>query len=163
MYGYKSGVVASRGKTSHLTKRRVDSSRGKARLPLLSHLSRIPTVPRSVPFRVPTFSSCSLELSSSFLRPRFCVSCEYTHTQHAHPKKNTAEKERSHTAIGYGRKGVSHGPRTSPLSQIFLLLAMMTPLPATIMAWPDPYFLPRGPVVSCICFVEIEQPDPPDA
>lgn len=81
------------------------------------------------------------------------------YTKHAHQKTNTPEKERSHTAIGYGRKGVSHGRRTSPLSQIFLLLAMMTLLPATIMAWPDPYFLPRGPVVSCICFVEIEQPD----
>lgn len=93
MYGYKSGVVASRGKTSHLTKRRVDSSRGKARLPLLSHLSRIPTVPRSVPFRVPTFSSCSLELSSSFLRPRFCVSCEYTHAARTPEEEHSRKRK----------------------------------------------------------------------
>lgn len=55
MYGYKFDVVASRGETSHLTKRRVDSSRGKARL-LSSPLSpRREKVPRS-PFPMPTFS-----------------------------------------------------------------------------------------------------------
>lgn len=52
MYRYKSRVEASRGETSHLTKRRVDSSRGKARLPLLSLASLSNSTRfRSFPFR----------------------------------------------------------------------------------------------------------------
>lgn len=59
MYGYKSRVEASRGETSHLTKRRVDSSRGKARLPLLSHL---PLEFHTVPF---CSVSCAVHFDSS--------------------------------------------------------------------------------------------------
>lgn len=164
MYGYKSGVVAGRGKTSHLTKRRVDSSRGNARLPLLSHLSRIPTVGRSVAFLVPTFSSRKLELSSSFLRPRrFCVSCAsrwiYTRT----PEKKHSRKRKEPYCHRLWPQGCFPRTKDQPPVPNFSATRYDDPVTSHHNGLARPLLSSSGPVVSCICFEEIEQPDPVDA
>lgn len=127
MYRYKSRVEASRGETSHLTKRRVDSSRGKARLPLLSLASLSNSTRfRSVPFRARYI----------LIRP--------TGGYHLFRGPRGAHGRRaSHAAVGYGRKGVSHGRRTCPLSQIFLPLTAAGPVSSGdhYGHGTDPYFL----------------------
>lgn len=66
---------------------------------------------------------------------------------------NTPERApRSHTAFafGYGRKGVSHGRRTCPLSQIFLPLTATTRLPVDHNGLDDRSLLSSS---RCICSV----------
>lgn len=160
MYGYKFDVVASRGETSHLTKRRVDSSRGKARL-LSSPLSpRREKVPRS-PFPMPTFSIVLPRTGptgyiASFLRrglrlPLYvCAPCVNRERHPGRGGEREREKEEPCCLRVWPQGCFPRRKDLPPLSQIFLPLAM-----TTIMA-PTTFSSLLAGTQWCICFEELE-------